>query len=122
MRPILNTIVVIFALSIASTALAKPNLVGKWTAVAREMKGKREPRPADLQMLVEFVKGGKFISTAARGKESKSREGTWKVEGNKLTTVLKGKAETVTFEIKGNKLTLTQVARPDVRLYLERAR
>jgi uncharacterized protein (TIGR03066 family) len=105
-------------------AASAAGIAGKWNVVAAERQGKREPAPpADKgAMTVEFAKGGKFIATVARPDKTKTREGTWKANGNTLTTVVQGKTETMTIELKGTKLKLTDMKHPDRLLFLERAK
>jgi len=100
------------------------SIAGKWTVVATERQGKREEAPPAEKgtMFVEFAKGGKFIVSMTRPGKTQTKEGTWKVDGDTLTTVVESKTETMTIELKGQKLKLTATKHPDRSLYLERAK
>jgi uncharacterized protein (TIGR03066 family) len=65
----------------------KGKLVGTWTFV--KTTAEKGP-PPDLVLKVEFTRDGKFnVSHTLKDKTHKST-GSYKVEGNQLTTVLKG--------------------------------
>ena len=101
-------VVAALALLFPAVAGAKANpLVGKWRVVAAEDKGQRHDPPEGLEITVEFRDGGKFLATTSAQGKSKSEEGTWTSEKAKVTTVVKGKRETLGFEIKGKSLRLT---------------
>ena len=96
-------------------AIDAKKLVGKW-----EPKEKKE----GTTVVIEFTKDGKVVFTAsADGKETKA-EGTYKVDGNKLTTMMKfgdmernatrtvtklTDTELVSSDDKGKETTLTRV-------------
>ena len=101
------------------------SIVGKWTVVATERRGKSEPVPpaAKGTMTLQFAKGGKvIIGATGPDKKTQKKEGTWKVAGDKLTTVVEGQTKTVTIELKGRKLKLTDSDKPDQSIHLERAK
>ena len=100
----------------AAVALAAPTLVGKWQAKTMEMKGESKPVPEGMKVVIEFGKGGKFTATMeAKDREGKLQKkvekGTWKVEGDTLTTTGKKKTETMTFKVEGKSLTLIKAER-----------
>lgn len=109
MRAILGCVVVLL-LSVGLTAEDKKTdidakkLVGKW-----EPKDKKE----DAKFVIEFTKDGKVkVNISGNGKDF-NVEGTYKVEGNKLQTVVKigDKEQTHTRTI--SKLTDTELVSSD---------
>jgi len=76
---------------------AAEKLIGTWKLV----KEAGQPVPPGLSLSVEFLKDEKLKLTIKFEKETKSIDGTWKLDGKKLTTVMKeeGKEKTETVEI-----------------------
>jgi uncharacterized protein (TIGR03066 family) len=64
-------------------------IVGTWEAV----KGEMPPGTT-----VEFTKDGKMKANIKVGDKTMSMEGTYKVEGDKLTTSMEGKSDTDTIK------------------------
>jgi uncharacterized protein (TIGR03066 family) len=107
-----------------AAAATAASIEGRWKVVAVEQAGKREPAPpADKgTMIVEFAKGGKFIASVVGPQKTRKNEGTWKVDGNAVTTVVRGKTQSLKIELKGAKLKLTDTKHPDRAMFLERAK
>ncbi|VTR91587.1 unnamed protein product [Gemmata massiliana] len=65
-------------------------LVGKWTTKGRENE------------ILEFLKGGKLVMRRTVGDKEEAFDGTYKLDGNKLTVVAKpdGKEDKSTVTIK----------------------
>ena len=62
----------------------KEKIVGNWELVKTE-----EPIPAGIKVVVNFGKDGKMKVTATFMGETRTQEGTYKVEGDKLQTTQK---------------------------------
>jgi uncharacterized protein (TIGR03066 family) len=103
-----------------SAGAAGKELLGKWRVMSLEMRGKKESTPKGKTMIVEFAAGGKFFTLMTGGDKTKRKEGTWKVEGNKLTTVVNSITEVMVYSITGNALKLSKVERGH-HMFLERA-
>ena len=65
---------------------------------AKKLVGKWEPQglPAGAKATVEFTKDGKLLVNFGFGDKTDKSEGTYKVEGNKLTVELKDRKTTQT--------------------------
>lgn len=113
----LMAVCTVLALSHACEAAGAAGLTGKWKVVAEEKRGQRREVPPHISWTMEFLKGGKLVYA----KRSR-KEGTWKVDGDKLTTSIEGQTRTVTFKIAGDKLTVVNIERKDWLLHLVRAR
>lgn len=61
-------------------AIDAKKLVGKW-----QPKEKKD----DLKMVIEFTKDGKMLITLTEQGKDTNLDGTYKIEGNKLTTKVK---------------------------------
>jgi len=89
----------------------KAKLIGTWTYV--KTSSKKAP-PEGIDMKVEFTKDGKLNLSMKLDDKSRKMSGTYKVEGDQLTSVLKGpggkeKTETVTIsELTAKKLVTTE--------------
>jgi len=114
------------ALLLAVSVQAAPAFVGKWNVVAQERKGERRDTPAERKPVIDFQRDGKLVLSMTMTHEgktkTKTREGTWKLTGKKIVTVVEGRTEEMTFEVTGKKLKLTNPARAGEIMYLERAR
>lgn len=93
------------------TAQAAPSnkLLGKWQAEAMEVDGKRYPVKAPMNIVFEFVRGGKFVATVSFKERTQSKEGTWSAAGNQLTMTVEGKTEKMTFSVKGTQLRMEKL-------------
>ena len=65
-------------------------IVGKWEVA----KGERAP----VGSVAEFTKDGKLKVNRKADGQTKSMEGTYKVEGDKITTTVEGETETDTIK------------------------
>jgi uncharacterized protein (TIGR03066 family) len=88
----------------------KAKLVGTWTFVKTTSK---QAPPAEAVIKVEFTTDGKFNMSFTVGDKSHKGTGTYKVEGNQLTTVMKGpdnkeKKDTVTIKELTDKKFVTE--------------
>jgi len=93
-----------------SGKIDKAKLVGTWTFVKTD--GEDQP-PEGATLTIEFTKDGKFNINYATKEKSFKVPGTYKVEGSKLTTMVKlgdqEKTETVTIkELTDKKLITTE--------------
>lgn len=95
-------------------------LLGKWQAFAQEKRGKREEARPGVVWTLELQKGGKLIHSKGKVDKARRLEGSWKVDGDKLVTVIEGQTKTNVFKREGNKLVLSPVDRPDWRIHLVR--
>ncbi|AWM39398.1 hypothetical protein GobsT_22810 [Gemmata obscuriglobus] len=83
-------------------------LIGKWQPI-KSKKGEDKSKKSE-SMVVEFTKDGKVVLTdGAEGKEVKI-EGTYKLEGDKLTFALKVLGEEVKDTVTLTKLTDDEMA------------
>src|SRR4051794_11492604 len=80
----------------------KEKLVGTWEG------GKAEQGALPVGSLVDFGKDGKAKVTAVRGGKESTAEGSYTVEGNKLTVTLKHGEKEVKHAITIKKLTDTE--------------
>jgi uncharacterized protein (TIGR03066 family) len=115
--------VLVLAITAAGDVDAARGIIGKWRAHSMTAKGQTRTMPKGMSVTVEFQKGGTFIGTmeaqSPKGPPRKKVEkGTWKVEGDTLTTTTK-KTESMKFKVKGGTLTLTKPDR-DEQLTLKR--
>jgi len=96
------------ALCIGPTACGNHTIVGTWETEAKEFET-TEAKLAETTGTIEFKENGEFVSLSYDlGGEEKRAEGTYKIDGSKLTIVPDGYASTEhVFEIDGDKLTLT---------------
>ena len=94
------------ALPSMGEAAPKSGLIGKWQAEAQEIDGKRYPVKPPMKIVFAFLKGGKVQVTVTLKDETKKQEGTYKVEGKKLTMSVEGKTEEMTYSISGSDLRL----------------
>jgi len=78
----------------------KDKLVGTWTFVKTDSK---DAPPPGATMTVEFTKDGKVTVTFTLKEKSSKSSGTYKVEGNQLTTTMKGRGG----KDKTDKVTIT---------------
>jgi uncharacterized protein (TIGR03066 family) len=89
----------------------KAKLIGTWTYV-KTTSAKAPPEGAEMK--VEFTKDGKLNVSMKLEDKSRKLSGTYKVDGDQLTSVLKGpsgkdKKETVTIsELTAKKLVTTE--------------
>lgn len=103
---VLLLVVMVFSLA----ACGSSSIVGVWkmdTKAIMEMAGLPADMVAVADMIdgtVEFTNDGKVITKITAMGQTETQEGTYKVEGDKLT--MNGSAGT--FKIDGNKLTLSQ--------------
>jgi len=99
MRTMIGCAAVLFALAAGAAAddtIDAGKLLGKW-----EPKGAKK----DAKIVLEFAKGGKLVVTSP-GPERESRlEGTYKLDGNKLTLHLKVGDQEVKDTVTVTKLT-----------------
>lgn len=103
------TLALVLALLCPAFAEAAPKkIMGKWQVTAMEREGKRMDAPKEIQIFIEFAAKGKFFATMKAGERTEKEEGTYKIAGKKLTTVVKGKTETMTFSTKGKELILSK--------------
>jgi uncharacterized protein (TIGR03066 family) len=110
MRAILGCLVVLalnaglLAEDKKAEAIDAKKLVGKW-----EPKEKKE----DIQMVIEFAKDGKMtVTIIEKGKDTKL-DGTYAIEGNKLTTKVKAEDRERTRTRTVSKLTDTELVSTD---------
>jgi len=96
------------ALCIGLVACSNNSIVGTWEAKVEVM---------ETTGTIEFKENGEFVSLSYDlGGEEKRAEGTYKIDGNKLTIVPGGyDLEEAVFEIDKDKLTLTFEKRADER-------
>jgi len=90
------------------SAAAPPKAMGKWQVVAMERDGKRSEAPKEFKIFIEFAAKGKFVASMKAGERVEKEEGTYKIDGKKLTTVVRGKTESMIFKLKGKQLILTK--------------
>jgi uncharacterized protein (TIGR03066 family) len=83
----------------AKTKIDKSKLVGTWTFVKTDGK---TGLPPGATLKVEFTKDGKVIMTFKLKEDTKSREGTYKVDGDQLSMTFgeKGKESKDVITIK----------------------
>jgi uncharacterized protein (TIGR03066 family) len=97
-------LVICFGVSAKDEKIDAKKLVGKW-----------EPKEQvkDKAFTIEFTKDGKVTITAASGGKDTKVEGTYKVDGNKVTTTMKfgDKERTETHTV--SKLTDTELVSKD---------
>lgn len=78
---------------------------------AKKLVGKWESKPdVKEKFQIEFTKDGKFTVS---GEKDKSIEGTYKVDGNKVTVTIKAEGKEVTMKRTISKLTDTEVTSKD---------
>ena len=82
-------------------------IVGKWEVT------KADPGTAPPGALIEFTKGGKMKLTAKKDDKDFSAEGTYKLEGKKLTFALTVGGEERTKTITITKLTAKEMSTKD---------
>ena len=72
-------------------ALSAEDKKGDETIDAKKLVGQWEPKEKtkDRTLLIEFTKDGKVTFTGAEGGKEMKAEGTYKVDGNKLTLDVK---------------------------------
>lgn len=86
MRTMIGCAAVLFALAAGAAGTAADDKID-----TKKLLGKWEPKDAkkDVKIVLEFAKDGKLVVTSP-GPEKESRlEGTYKLDGNKLTLHLK---------------------------------
>ena len=99
MRSIIGAVVVL-ALAGFTTAAGQEKIDGK------KLIGKWEPADlAGARMVVEFADKGKVTVSVEKGGKSTKVEGTYKLDGNKLTMTMKFMEKEVKEEVKLTKLT-----------------
>jgi uncharacterized protein (TIGR03066 family) len=105
----------IFMISLIATPLAAhakgAKLIGKWTVTEIRRNEKKKNLPKGMEMLVEFKKGGKMIATMSYRGRSKSKEGSWKLKGEKLVTKMGGKTDEVDYTVSAKRLKLIKKAK-----------
>ena len=78
------------------------SIVGKWEI-------KEEAEGMEVSMVFNFKSNGDFEMTSEmNGSALVSEEGTYKVEGDKITMNIDGEESTSSFSIDGNKLTISE--------------
>lgn len=97
----------IIAAPMAAQAKAA-KLIGKWKVVKVKRNDKEKPFPKHLEMIVEFKKGGGFITSLTHNGKTRSKSGTWKISDGKLITSIGGRTDKVDFAVSAKKLRLTK--------------
>ena len=72
---------------------------------AKKLIGKWEPKDKKDNVTLEFTKDGKLLLSVDAGGKSQKLEGTYKLDGNKLTVVLKFMDQEMKEEVTVSKLT-----------------
>ena len=101
------------------------SIEGKWVVDRVTRKGKTERLPLQVQLVMDFQKRGKVVTTFSRPGKKAVRKGTWKLEGTVLTTAFKDKTEKASVRMTKEEMTLTETRSgpkgPSV-MYLKRIR
>jgi uncharacterized protein (TIGR03066 family) len=101
----------------AKAKIDKAKLVGTWTFVKTDSK---DAPPPGVTLKIEFTKDGKHYQSSSFKDKSFKASGTYSVEGDQLTTILKGPGgketkETVTItELTDKKLVTTEKTKDGV--------
>ena len=72
---------------------------------AKKLIGKWEPKDKKDNVTLEFTKDGKLLLSVEAGGKTNKLEGTYKLDGNKLTVVLKFMDQEMKEEVTVSKLT-----------------
>ena len=107
-------VMLVLVMALALTACGKAKLDGAWTitggtfidGLVGEM-GIEDLASVGLEIVFEFKDDGVFAVGMNMYGVSEVSEGTWEVDGDKVTMTVEGDPLEATFEVKGDKLTLT---------------
>ena len=95
-------------LAVAAGASAQDTKDGKKdkdAVDAKKLIGKWEPKDKKDNVTLEFTKDGKLLLSVEAGGKTNKLEGTYKLDGNKLTVVLKFMDQEMKEEVTVSKLT-----------------
>ena len=102
----ITTVALGVLLVVAAGASAQEAKEGKKDTVdAKKLIGKWEPKDKKDNVTLEFTKDGKLLLSVEAGGKTNKLEGTYKLDGNKLTVVLKFMDQEMKEEVTVSKLT-----------------
>jgi hypothetical protein len=105
-------------LFLAGPAKAK-SITGQWAAVKMKRGSKERPLPKELQVHLDFLRGGEFVGTIITPQKRESKKGTWETKGKWLHTSVDGKAEKMMITHEGDFLVLIKPKKKE-KLYLKK--
>ena len=101
-------------LAVAAGASAQDTKDGKKDAVdAKKLVGKWEPKEKKESVTIEFTKDGKLILSVDAGGKTQKLEGSYKLDGNKLTVTVKFMDQEMKEEVTINSLTDDELTTTD---------
>jgi len=82
------------------------DLIGKWEVLSVETDGHLKPVPYTVKIVVQFKSGGKLTIFFTQEGKLRTKSGTYKVKGKRLSMTLDNITDKVTYRRKGPNLTL----------------
>lgn len=93
-------------LSASEAHAGAKDLIGKWNVVSVETNGHLKPVPFTIEIILEFKSGGKLTIIFVQRGKTRTKTGTYKVKGKRVSITLDGITDNVTYRRKGQNLTL----------------
>jgi len=100
-------------LAVAAGASAQDTKDKKDAVDAKRLIGKWEPKEKKENVTIEFTKDGKLLLSVDAGGKAQKLEGTYKLDGNKLTVTIKFMDQEMKEEVTINSLSDTELTTTD---------
>ncbi len=92
----------------AEAAVAEPSIIGTWQVREITQSGQAMPFPEGMEMTMTFAEGGS-VSMSMSGDmmpEAQAFQGTYSLEGDRITVSMQGETKSGTYSLDGDTLTL----------------